>query len=283
MENKYQFIVVTYNHEHCVIDHLESIKYQIAKFKPSNLVQIDIMDDHSTDSTLDLVTEWKKENESFFSVLKIHQNKQNIGIKLTFIEATKLVSSSKFKILAGDDLYSYHNIFDFMDFCEDKPVVFSPIIYLYDNNLTLTDWSFVKVVMAIAKHNDGKKIDIDKIGFNAPGAFVSKSILQLENCQEKIKTFPYEFEDYPLWLFIIEKKYNIYTYKKPLVYYRKGFGSQKNLQRLKLRIFMTQMIKASIFLLLRFLTYSKIILPEKFDSPKVKRHLLEIHGEENKW
>jgi hypothetical protein len=280
MEQQYQFIVITYNHEHCVIDHLESIKYQLINYNPSLNIQIDVIDDCSTDATVDMVLRWRKENYSLISKLNIHQNYSNIGIKRTFIEASKIIVHDKFKILAGDDLYSYNNVFQFMDYCSGKQVVFSPVIYLYENNFIFNDWSFAKVSKAVIKHNNAYNIDLNKLAFNAPGSFVSRSILQSEECIASLLKYPHDFEDYPLWLYIIKNGFIINTYKKPLVYYRKHFGSQKKLQKLKLRFLVIQIIKAISVPLTSFLSDSKGSLPEKLDKSKVNTHLTGISVKE---
>jgi hypothetical protein len=168
-----------------------------------------------------------------------------------------------------------------MDYCENKTIVFSPVIYLYNNNIRLNDWSFINVSKSIIKHNNGSKIDIDKVAFNAPGSFVSKSILQLEDCLDNIRSFPYDFEDYPLWLYLIEKKFTIHTYRRPVVYYRKHFGTHKKLQKLKLKFLLIEMYKAVGFRIIAFFNFSKDNIPERLDQIKANKHLLEVFVKEN--
>ena len=62
--NNFSFLVFTYNHEKYIVDHLESIKYQIENYGIAIDVDLLINDDGSSDQTVHIVDSWINENQS---------------------------------------------------------------------------------------------------------------------------------------------------------------------------------------------------------------------------
>ena len=60
----FTFISITYNHEKYIIEHLESIKYQILQYGKNEKVCFILSDDCSTDNTLLITQQWLKINSN---------------------------------------------------------------------------------------------------------------------------------------------------------------------------------------------------------------------------
>ena len=64
------FITITYNHEKYIIEHLESIKFQIESYS-LNEVTLLVCDDCSTDNTIELISKWTSKYEWLFKDIQI--------------------------------------------------------------------------------------------------------------------------------------------------------------------------------------------------------------------
>ena len=101
----FTFAVLTYNQEKFILQHLESIKYQIMKFGVDINVNLVVSDDGSKDNTIFLVEKWTNENYELFNDIKILKSTVNQGIVHNYIRLLDNIKTEKFKILAGDDIY----------------------------------------------------------------------------------------------------------------------------------------------------------------------------------
>ncbi|WP_288927434.1 glycosyltransferase, partial [uncultured Trichococcus sp.] len=59
----FTFVAITYNHEKYIIEHLESIKYQIENFSKGKQVNLVISDDGSMDNTMLYAQQWIERNK----------------------------------------------------------------------------------------------------------------------------------------------------------------------------------------------------------------------------
>jgi glycosyltransferase involved in cell wall biosynthesis len=109
---QFSFVTITYNHELFVIQHLNSIKYQILNFGQKIDFELIICDDCSKDQTIIKVNTWLEENRQLFYNVRVVQAETNLGIVNNYISALSCFSGDFFKVLAGDDLYSTCNLFD---------------------------------------------------------------------------------------------------------------------------------------------------------------------------
>ena len=108
----FSFIVLTFNHEDYIIEHLESIKYQVQRFGEAFDVSIIINDDCSSDKTKELVEKWLSVNHDlFFQISKLF-NEENLGTCKSLCNAIDKLDSQYCKMTAGDDVYSSENIFE---------------------------------------------------------------------------------------------------------------------------------------------------------------------------
>jgi len=239
----YQFIVITYNHEKLILDHLKSIKYQIEKYGHDKEIVLTVVDDCSQDNTISVVKDYIEENKKLFQHTMVIVNDENIGIKYNWLKSINSIISYKFKILAGDDVYlEQSNIFEFMDYCYGKNLVFSPIYIsgklplsqiLYTGKLIFLS-NYPKLIRKLIKNN----INF----FYAPGSFISKDILSSLDYQEHLISSDRDYEDWPSWIFLFVKNSTVYHVSKvPYVDYRPS-GSREDASSLSL----IQVIKSKI-------------------------------------
>ncbi len=75
----FAFLVVTYNHQDYILEHLESIKYLVQTHGTTWDVDLIVNDDASHDNTRTLVDRWLLENRTIFRNVKILYNSKNLG------------------------------------------------------------------------------------------------------------------------------------------------------------------------------------------------------------
>ncbi len=194
------FISIVYNHEKYILQHLESIKYQINTFGLNNDFQLIISDDCSSDNTISLVNFWLKKNKRLFKYVDIILDDVNRGVCSNFTKAMKIVKGDYIKAIAGDDIFSANNIFKYLNYLDDYDFIIS-LPYSFKNNKINTYDVDLKLSIYTGIVGNEKYMSevIHKPGFfvNAPSTFFSKKILLNEDIIQFIKKFKM-IEDYPL-------------------------------------------------------------------------------------
>jgi len=225
----FTFLSITYNHEKYIIEHLESIKYQVENYGNDKKVNVIICDDASTDKTVYLTEKWLDINKYLFNDVTVALNPSNIGIVKNYFKGINSVKSEKFKALAGDDLYSSNNVFEVQGDCEfafSYPVMFTENGIDYDKTVKRKyrlDCVRKKTYESIKKFiKNGHYLFL-----NAPAVFYDIKILQNEELQEFVGQYKW-IEDIPVYyyLFAMEKKKDlkISILNKPYVMYRDAVG-----------------------------------------------------------
>ena len=92
---KLSVFIVSYNQEEYISQAIESIVSQ--SVLPYEIV---ISDDHSKDSTWDIINEYAIK---YPNLIKIHRNESNIGVYKNFNKATRLATGNLITCVAGDD------------------------------------------------------------------------------------------------------------------------------------------------------------------------------------
>ncbi len=221
----FTFATITYNHEKYIIEHLESIKYQISSFGQEETFSLVVSDDASTDKTIGLIESWLNYNRHLFVDVKILESEKNQGITKNYIRAVMSVESDNFKVLSGDDLYFKNNIFNII---KDFDIVISPTIGFDDE--VITDIGFSKLLLM--KYNDAssiKKLLEYHDLISAPGVFIKRSLAQDEGLMDFL-TEIYWVEDYAKWYYLFHHKNNLKVYyeKYPHILYRDASGVSTN-------------------------------------------------------
>ena len=113
MHNKsrtsFAFLVLAYNNENYILEHLESIKYLVLTYGNAIDVDLIINDDCSSDRTQSLVDEWLLINAGLFRFVKTIYNQKNIGTCASVGNMLSNVVADRCKLTAGDDVYSFEN------------------------------------------------------------------------------------------------------------------------------------------------------------------------------
>ncbi|MCC3145661.1 glycosyltransferase family 2 protein [Halanaerobium sp. Z-7514] len=229
----FTFLTISYNQQDYIIEHLESIKYQIINHKPNNeKIEFILSDDASTDNTVLFAEKWLDKHNYLFDEIKIRVSDKNKGINNNFLEGLNLISGDKFKYLAADDLYFIYNIFNVIN---NNDVVFSTTIKFSKDKLK--DLNEINDFTSFIKHYfllKYKSINFFKLflksgkSFSGPGAFYN-----LDMMDENIKKFIYKYtwiEDRPIWdyLFSNYPNLNFKATLRPHILYRIDDGISKD-------------------------------------------------------
>lgn len=214
----FTFICITYNQQQYILEHLESVKFQVETF--GKLIDVDfiIIDDCSIDANQVIIDCWLKENQSIFRDIKFIKNKVNMGINQSLVKALRNIKEGHFYILAGDDLYYKNNVFELVHL--DYDFINSKTIMMNNNKFYLE-----KIHLKAKSINSIKKFITKGNVFKAPS--IAFSIELLDTDYYKYILNYRNYEDYPTWIyfFILNDKVNKYVIlDKPLVIYREGVG-----------------------------------------------------------
>lgn len=228
MKRSFAFVVLTYNHEEYIVEHLESIKFLVESYGQELHVDIVVNDDCSADKTTFLVSKWLEYNNSIFrNIIKIF-NERNVGTCKSVLNAIAAVDTDALKITAGDDVYSFENIFEHA-FLEDDCAIRSGIpLSLIDGVLSENKSDIFNIVASQVIYC-GKPL-IDRFSYlsnnNAPNIIYNKNLLVDDNVREFLNQFDV-IEDWPIQIAIArknpDKKFDLKY--KVFVYYRRTSGS----------------------------------------------------------
>jgi hypothetical protein len=221
----FTFLTLTFNHSLYILDHLESIKFQVEKFSNKRPINLIIHDDCSTDDTVSLIKHWLDKNRGLFSNAKLLTEEKNIGIVESFILLVKDCQTEKFKLLAGDDLYYKNNCIDVgLDF----DFVITPVIsFSSDHSKIILPFNFIRHYGSkkekISRHLSYRNI------FHAPGIFFSKKLFTIE-LVHFLRKFKF-IEDLTMWIYLFHistESFSIHYSKEVKVLYRNDSGISTN-------------------------------------------------------
>lgn len=239
---EFTFVAFTYNQEKYIIQHLESIKYQIVNWGDKCKCNFLLSDDASKDNTVVLAEKWISENAGLFKNINFIKHKSNIGIVNNFLSALNNVQTTKFKLLAGDDLYYKNNIFDAVNQAE---FVVTPTIMFDDKcNIKSNDWFYYKMFLYKQKTNQNvRKFIFRYLKYNnvllAPGIFYNK-IDEMDEVKKALSKYTM-IEDYPLWNYLLKKEnLEVKVLNIPVILYRCDVGISMNKNHSKRKEFLEE-------------------------------------------
>lgn len=224
----FAFLAVTYNHENYIIEHLESIKYLVLTHGKDIDIDIIINDDNSTDSTCNLIDKWLNINKNIFRLIKTIYNKTNIGTCASVNNMFTHVQANRCKLTAGDDVYSFENIFELTKHEPDVAIISGRVLYLTGNKLEINHFSsFLATATQVIYKNNSLLHRFKHFSYNnAPNILYSRECLQNPNVRSHLQRFDVT-EDWPLQIAIArqfpERKFQLID--QILVYYRRTAGS----------------------------------------------------------
>jgi glycosyltransferase involved in cell wall biosynthesis len=224
----YAFLVVTYNHQEYILEHLESIKYLVGAYGAGFDVDVIINDDCSRDQTRDLVDRWLEINAHIFRHVKTIYNIQNLGTCASIDNMLTYMVADRCKLTAGDDVYSYENIFELTSHGHDVAMVSGRALYLLDGALAIDKRSNILTTATQVIYKNTTLLHRFKhFSYNnAPNLQYSTECLLDPSVRQYLQTFDV-VEDWPLQV-AIARHFPNYQYKlidEVLVYYRRTLGS----------------------------------------------------------
>lgn len=224
----FAFLVVTYNHENYIIEHLESIKHLVLTHGTDIDVDIIINDDNSTDSTRNLIDKWLHLNEFIFRFAKTIYNKTNLGTCTSVNNMLTHVKADRCKLTAGDDIYSFENIFELTKHNPDVAIISGRVLYLTGNKLEENPLSsFLATATQVIYKSNSLLHRFKHFSYNnAPNILYSRECLLDPRVRSHLQRFDVT-EDWPLQIAIARQfpEHKFQLIDQTLVYYRRTAGS----------------------------------------------------------
>lgn len=218
----FTFLTITYNHEKFILEHLESIKYQITNFGGKNDFQLIIADDCSKDRTIELIRKWISLNGGLFKDINILESDKNLGTCKNYANGIRNIEGKLHKVLAGDDIYGKDNIFEVVKLLDKFDIVITPTGEM-DNNGIFVDKRIYSRIYSMFKfvNTDYKKLSNEYIPIPmTPGIFMRKGLLT-ESVLEFVEEFNLiEDRSSTIKLYEENKKIRFGLYEKVVVLYR---------------------------------------------------------------
>lgn len=227
-ETSFSFCVLAYNHEDFILEHLESIRYQIENYGNNRNVFLILNDDASSDGTRSLISDWLLSYSDVFAGVKRIFNKANIGTAKSVVNIVRSLETENFKLTAADDVYSFENIFDVMC-CSRKVAVCSGVPFrIIGGELKGFDFYALSII-ATYKVYQSKSLNVRSrcIGaYNAPNALYKYSLIKNPEVMEFLSGFEV-VEDWAINVAIAELDKSAVYELEPvvLVYYRRTVSS----------------------------------------------------------
>jgi len=221
-------MVLAYNHENYIIEHLESIKYLVITYGSEIDVDLIINDDYSKDKTCDLINKWIEFNSKLFREIKTKFNSKNIGTCASVNNMLSLVNAERFKLTAGDDVYSYENIFILTEHKHDFAIMTGQTLHLYGETLKVDRMTTLLSTASQIVYQDSSLFHRFKhiSSCNAPNSIYASECILHPHVRKFLTCFDV-VEDWPIQIaiarFFPNRQLNLID--NVLVYYRRTSGS----------------------------------------------------------
>lgn len=226
----YSFVVLSYNQEKYIIEHLESIKWQIEQYGSRKKIQLIIADDCSKDRTVEYAKQWIDKNTNLFIDTKICVNPQNGGVASNAVNGFRAIIGDVFSYVAADDMYSMENVFEYLDWTSRCDVIDSAILpfSMLDGKYGISGVSYQVFKKKLAKQYLPNRFlrvfSAATLIIGGPTYAFSKNILTEENLSY-VESFEM-CEDRPLAQIIFKKENVVRKYiPKPMILQRNTPGS----------------------------------------------------------
>ena len=231
MENSplVSIIVITYNSAKFVLETLESAKNQTYQN-----IELIITDDGSKDDTVDICRKWIDANKERFLRADLLTVKKNTGTSSNCNRGLKASKGKWIKLIAGDDILEENSIKRYLKYVLENPnskAIFG--LSLFFNHIEGKNNVFeirpaihhINFFHLDAKSQLKKFTSTGAHHLEAPAFFIEKNLLKSLGGYDE--NYPL-FEDYPLYLTILEKGYKLHLVNKNCVYKRFYEGSVFN-------------------------------------------------------
>lgn len=225
---KFTFLSITYNHENYIMEHLESIKYQILNFGIGMDFQLIIADDCSRDKTIEYVQYWISKNENLFWQVNIVSDSINRGTCHNFTKVWELVEGDFCKTCAGDDVYSCNNLFSYFSDLKGNELVSGIPLMLIDGAVIKSKGAIFHILASdVLYKKKNFYTRLEKISvINTPNIITPVKCYKNKNLFEFIRKYRVT-EDFPL-LIKMSEEYNPLKFMQipeVFIYYRRTDNS----------------------------------------------------------
>jgi len=224
----FAFLTMVYNHEKYIVEHLESIKHLILEYGQDIEFQFVINDDTSSDNTIALIERWLGQNSGLFRHVDKFYNNKNIGTCSSIANMVSVIKTDYCKLAAGDDVYSYENLFEAALLLDQHEIVSGLPLYLVEGLLYRKAFDlFNHIATNHVYKNDILSQRFQGVSFNnAPNILYKTDCLKNNSIMGFVSQFDV-VEDWPIQIAIAEDKENakFFFEKKVYVYYRRTNGS----------------------------------------------------------
>lgn len=224
----FTFIVLAYNHASYILEHLESIKYLVVNHGEGIVIDIVVADDASRDNTVGLTELWVAKNAYLFRKVAILSDGINRGTCKNLTHALEILDTDYCKITAGDDVYSYENIFLEIKQIDEKHILSGFPLNLINGKIVETRFELFNLFATNAIYEEWDYLErLKRINFfNSPSVVYATSALLNEDVISFVNRYSVT-EDYPLQIKMAEiyKPLKFVQVEKIFVYYRRTGNS----------------------------------------------------------
>ncbi len=223
---EFTFGVLCYNQEDFIIEHLESIRYQIENYGKGYEINLVISDDYSTDSTVAVAKKWVSKYRKLFKNVDVLVPEKNRGIVKNEISLLKSIKTNNFKTLAGDDLYYKNNVIQCNENCD---ITITKVAKFH--NEKIVDYGENRTFKQILQSSFPKKLVSERLKYSncleAPGVFYSKKLLT-DELFDILQRYSW-LEDVPMWNYMFnQENIRVNVSSEIYVIYRDDVGISNN-------------------------------------------------------
>lgn len=206
----FTFGILAYNQENTILETLESIRYQIEHYSDDKIINLIFIDDLSMDNTVAVVKKWLNYRKNLFEHIDIILNKQNMG---TVHNYNLLINKIKgpFKIIAGDDLIASGNIIEKIKNLHWNELDTYVCTALFNGSIKYDEYRgllFLNNMLNINRKNYAIKAMRRGCFLHTPSTHYSKKLFEEAGCIDYNKQFKL-FEDDPSWYAMIKNISNL--------------------------------------------------------------------------
>lgn len=231
---RYVFGILSYNQEKYIVETLESIKFQKVQYGADIEVSLIITDDASKDNTVAVLNDWIAKNRDYFVNVDVIANEKNQGIVPNFCKIVQMVDAEKeyLKIIAGDDLIGYKNVFAEYETLNDKKLKTYFRVELCEGKISYREKYLIEFYYHMT-HGSGRDYNLKyfKRGryLHTPSTLYTKNLFLNANVEKNLEGYRL-YEDDPMWYSMIknEKDLEIEFVPQGMVLYRMHNQSVSN-------------------------------------------------------
>lgn len=202
----FTFGVSTYNQSDMILETLESIKYQVINYGSEISNRLYIIDDCSTDHTVDICKKWICANKSYFEIAECIAKPENKGTVDSYNLLMDLVEGDYFVSLAGDDLISSDNFYK-KNFVITQRQIDSYICMTLINGKIGVSKARLASFYLNSKKKKSARYNLRQVRmedyFHSPSTIITKTLYQNAECKNLNQQFRL-FEDDPTWYSIVK-------------------------------------------------------------------------------